>query len=167
MIKYSNSEEIYNELVENSDEDWLYGLVSFAIFEEQRIEWAKHFTTHNDRPPNEQEIQSWYAQQPRSVLVKAKGTAEKALQDFTAEAFDSYIESQTRGIEEGIIVSEIKSINKFWPQFGVNVAGGFVSAMIFTALLIIFAVFVLNDASPGSISDHISNKLEFSENVKE
>lgn len=162
----SNSEEIYDELVENSDQDWLYGLVSFAIFEEQRIEWAKHFKKHNDRSPKQCEIQNWYTQQPSSVLLRAKGTAEKALQDFTAEAFDSYIESQTKGIEEGIIVSEIKSINKFWPQFGVNVAGGFVSAMIFTALLIIFAVFVLNDTSARSIGDQISNKLEFGENGK-
>ena len=164
MNKYSNSEDIYNELVENSKEDWLYGLVSFAIFEEQRIEWAKHFANHNNRRPNEHEIENWYAQQPSSALLRAKGTAETALQGFTAEAFESFIESQTKEIEEGIIVSEIKSLNKFWPQFGVNVAGGFASAVIFAALLIIVAVFVLNDASPVSISDQISNKLEFSEN---
>ncbi len=166
MNKYSNSEDIYDELVENSEEDWLYGLVSFAIFEEQRVEWAKHFAVHNNRQPNEKEVKNWYAQQPSSVLVRAKGTAETALQVFTAEAFDSFIESRTKEIEEGIVVSEIKSLNKFWPQFGVNLAGGFVSAVIFAALIVILAVFVLNDASPVSISEQISNKLEFSENGK-
>jgi hypothetical protein len=164
MNKYSNSEDIYDDLVENSEEDWLYGLVSFAIIEEQRIEWAKHFTTHNKRPPNQEETQSWYNQQPSSVLLRAKGTAETALQAFTTEALDLIIESQTKEIEQGIIVKEIKSLNRFWPQFGVNVAGGLAAAAIFAALLIILAVFVLNDASPASIGDQLSNKLELSEN---
>ncbi len=167
MNKYSNSDDIYNELVENSDEDWLYGLVSFAIFEEQRIEWAKHFTAQNGRPPNQQDVGSWYAQQPDSVLVRAKSTAERVLQNYSEEVFDAYFESRIKEIEERVIVSEIRYSNRFWPQFGVNLAGGFVSALIFSALLIILAVFVLNDTSPISVGDKISNQLEFSENVKQ
>jgi len=37
MTKFSTSDDIYQELVEESDESWLYGLVVFAIAEEQRI----------------------------------------------------------------------------------------------------------------------------------
>ena len=35
MAKYSGSEDIYRELVDDSEENWLYGLVAFAIIEEQ------------------------------------------------------------------------------------------------------------------------------------
>lgn len=43
MAKYSGSPDIYRELVEDSKENWLYGLVAFAVVEEQRIEWMKHY----------------------------------------------------------------------------------------------------------------------------
>lgn len=42
MSKYSGPEEIYKKLVEESKEDWLYGLVVFAVIEEQQIEWMRH-----------------------------------------------------------------------------------------------------------------------------
>lgn len=44
---YSSSDDIYRELVEDSDESWLYGLVAYAVVEEQRIEWAKHPAANN------------------------------------------------------------------------------------------------------------------------
>lgn len=49
MPKYSGSADIYRELVEDSKENWLYGLVAFAIVEEQRIEWMKHHEVQNGR----------------------------------------------------------------------------------------------------------------------
>lgn len=41
MKRYSGPEDIYKELAEDSDENWLYRLVAFAVVEEQRIEWTK------------------------------------------------------------------------------------------------------------------------------
>lgn len=38
MTRYSGSQDIYSELVEKSELNWLLGLVAFAIVEEQRIE---------------------------------------------------------------------------------------------------------------------------------
>ncbi len=38
MAEYTGSVDIYKELVEDSNENWLYGLVAFAIVEEQRLE---------------------------------------------------------------------------------------------------------------------------------
>ena len=42
MEKYSGPDDIYQELVEESDANWLLGLLAFAVVEEQRIEWMKH-----------------------------------------------------------------------------------------------------------------------------
>jgi hypothetical protein len=164
MQKYSRSDDIYNQLVEDNPENWLYGLVSFAVIEEQRIDWAKHFHEHKGRAPTIDEVTEWYEQQPEAVLLRAKGTAENALQEFSSEVVESVLEDERKGIQESIIVSEIKSLNRFWPQFGMNLAAGLVSAVVFAALLVVFAVFVLNDVSPVQLSDELTEKLEFIDN---
>ena len=46
MTLFSGPVDIYEELVEKQpdDEEWLLGLVAFAVIEEQKIEWIKHQT---------------------------------------------------------------------------------------------------------------------------
>lgn len=164
MQKYSRSDDIYNMLVEDNPEDWLYGLVSFAVFEEGRIEWAKHFNDNKGRPPTIDEVAEWYEQQPEAVLLRAKGTAENALQAYSSEVVDLALNDQRKEVEESIVISEIKLLNRFWPQFGVSLAAGLASALVFAALLIIVAVFVLNDVSPVQLGDQLTDKLEFIDN---
>ncbi|BDV43393.1 hypothetical protein GURASL_23160 [Geotalea uraniireducens] len=160
MAKYSGSADIYRELVENSNENWLYRLVAFALVEEQRIEWMKHFEIHNGRMPNNEEIKSWYEQQPESVLLRAKGEAESALQRFSGDVLEVANEDIRKEIEEGIVVREIKKLGNFGPQFLVNLAGGFCSALLFAAFLIIMAYFVLNDTSPVEIGKKLKPPIE-------
>lgn len=160
MAKYTGSADVYRELVEDSPENWLYGLVAFAVVEEQRIEWMKHFEGQNGNMPREDEIKKWYEQQPASVLLRAKGIAENALQNYATEVLEVANGDIRTEIEEGIIVSEIKKLGSFWPQFGVNLAGGFASALIFAAFLIIMAFFVLNDTSPVEIGKIIKPHIE-------
>jgi len=164
--KFTTSDEIYRKLVDDSDESWLYGLLAFAVIEEQRIEWAKHFEQNNERTPNSGEINGWYEQQPESVLLRAKGTAETTLQQFSEEVVDSVLEEHRKEIEESIVVGEIRSLGRFWPQFGVNLAGGFASALLFAVLLIIVAFLVLNDVSPVRFGEHIKGSIEVIEDVE-
>lgn len=160
MKQYSGPEDIYKELVEDSDENWLYGLVAFAVIEEQRIEWMRHHLEHNGRTPTFEEISNWYLQQPESVILRAKGEAESALKVYSAEVVDTALEDERKKIEESIIVGEIRESRKFWPQFGLNLAGGLASAVIFTAMLIILAFFVFNDASGPNIGKKLRNNME-------
>lgn len=160
MAEYSGAEDIYKELVEDSDDNWLYGLVSFAIIEEQRIEWMRHYEAHQEKAPDPEGIRNWYRQQPSSVLLRAKGTAENALQLYSSEVVDLALAEKRREIEDGIIVSEIRESTKFWPQFGVSFIGGFVSTVMFAALLIVAAFFVLNDTSAAQIGSQLRNNFE-------
>ncbi|VUD69375.1 hypothetical protein TDB9533_04742 [Thalassocella blandensis] len=160
MAEYKGSEDVFKELVEDSEENWLYGLVAFAIIEERRFEWMKHFESHNQIPPSEAEIQNWYKQQPRSEIIRAKGEAESALQTYASEVIDVALEEKSTKIEEGIIVSEIRESRRFWPQFGVNFIGGLAASVVFAALLILLAFFVLNDTSPAEIGSHLKHGLE-------
>lgn len=160
MPKYSGSADIYRELVEDSKENWLYGLVAFAIVEEQRIEWMKHHEVQHGRMPDDAEIKKWYEQQPDGVLLRAKGTAENALQAFSAEVLEVANGDTRKEIEESVIVGEIRKLGSFWPQFGVNLAGGFVSALLFAAFLIVMAYLVLNDTSPVEIGKNLKPHVE-------
>ena len=163
MEKYSGPEDIYNKLVENSpdDKEPLLGLVAFAVVEEQKIEWMKHQQETNGQPPSTENIENWYKQQPPGVLLRAKETADTKLRAFGEKEIDSYREQWQDQIEEGIVVGEIRSIKwKFWPQFGVNIAGGFASALIFAALLALVAFFVFNDSSPVDIGAKLGHKTE-------
>ncbi|SDP81651.1 hypothetical protein SAMN05660330_04222 [Desulforhopalus singaporensis] len=169
MEKFSGPEDLYDELVENSDDHWLLGLVAFAIIEEQKIEWIKHQKNNNGGTPSPEDIKNWYEQQPKGVLLRAKDTAETRLKDYSNEIIEFVIDEQRREIEHGIIVNEIRETKRFWPQFGVNLAGGFVSALLFAALLTIVAFFVIHDTSPVEIGAELRKDatLEDQNYVKE
>jgi len=146
--KYSGEEDVYRELVENSEESWLLGLVAFAVVEEQRIEWMRHHENNHGALPSPEQVRAWYEQQPPGLLLRAKGTAENALVAYSEEVSAELDSDHRKEIETGIVVGEIRQLGKFWPQFGVNVAGGFASALLFAAILSVVAFLVFNDTSP-------------------
>jgi hypothetical protein len=148
MTKYEGAQDIYRELVEESDQSWLLGLVAFAVIEEQRVEWMRHYEKSHGVLPNSDQVQGWYEQQPAGALLRAKGTAENALLAYSEEVSAELDAEYRKEIENGIVVGEIRELKKFWPQFGVNVAGGFASALLFAAILTLVAFLVFNDTSP-------------------
>lgn len=158
MTRYCGSQDIYSELVEKSEQNWLLGLVAFAIVEEQRIEWMRHFEITNNRPPSDDEVRAWYQQQPSSVLLRAKGAAANALLAYSEEVLAQVYEHQQREVRDSVVVAEIRELKKFWPQFGVNLAGGFASSLLFAAVLTLLAFIVFSDASPIAIGAHLPNK---------
>jgi len=163
---FSGPEDIYDVLVEKSEDSWILGLVAFAVIEEQRIEWMKHQNENNGGFPSPEEIKTWYQQQPNSILLRARDTAEARLKDYSNEIVDTVLEDQVEDIKQGIIVGEIRDIKRFWPQFGVNLAGGFVSSLLFALLLVALAIILLNSTSPGEIAAQLKTKMEVADNVK-
>ena len=165
--KFSDSDEIYRLLVEDSDEDWIYGLVAFAIIEEQRIEWLQHIREHNGKAPTKKETERWYQQLPPGALLRAKGDAENALSAYSGEAIDEAVETARKEILESSIIQEIRLNRRFLPQFGINVLSGLSSAILFTAILVLIATFVLADLSPVKLwQNEFGNKVEENEDGK-
>lgn len=148
MTKYAGAQDVYRELVDESKESWLLGLVAFAVFEEQRIEWMRHYEKSHGALPDASQVQSWYEQQPPGALLRAKGTAENALLAYSEEVSAQLDGDYRKEIENDIVVGEIRELKQFWPQFGVNVAAGIVSTLLFSAILAIVAFLVFNDTSP-------------------
>ncbi|MGV2929519.1 hypothetical protein ACE3G8_00350 [Vreelandella venusta] len=167
MPEYNGPEDIYRELVEESDENWLYGLVAFAVIEEQRIEWMKHMQENMGHAPSPEQISNWYQQQPPNCLLRAKGTAENALQTYSSEVIEVALDDYKNEIEESYIVNEIRGLKNFWPQFGVNLAGGLAATILFAALLSITAFVVFNDSSPVQMVRDVNYSAGESENGQE
>lgn len=162
MPRYAGAQDIYRELVEDSNQSWLLGLVAFAVIEEQRIEWMRHHEGSHGILPDADQVREWYERQPSGMLLRARGTAENALTAYSEEVAAELDTNFRKEIENGIIVAEIRELNKFWPQFGVNVAGGLASAVVFAAILTIVAFLVFNDTSPVEI---VKKSRETSEGV--
>lgn len=158
QLLISRSRDVYHRLIEQDEEtSWLLGLVAFAVFEERRIEWMRHFEEQNNIEPTEDEIKNWYEQQPDAALLLARGDAENALQLYAQEVEEEMLERHRRDIESEVIVSEIRSIKNLWADFGINVAGGLVSAFIFAIILTILAFIVFADTSPVNLGKWIGN----------
>lgn len=151
MAKYSGPEDVYRELVEESEEHWLSGLVAFAIVEEKKIEWMKHYGNQHNTSPSPEQIREWYEQQPERELLLAKAMSEGVLQAYSAEVVEGIEADWRKEVEEDTIVREIRQYSRFWPQFCVNLVGGLASAFLFTGFLVLIAFFVLNDTSPTEI----------------
>lgn len=155
MAKISGSEDAYRILVEESEENWLSSLLAYAVVEERRIEWVQHFREHNGRAPDSSDIQSWYEQQPEGELLRAKAEAENALSVYADDVWQEFREHEQKEVAEGVLSNEIRSIRRFWPQFGISIAGGLTSAFVFAAILAILAFVVWQDPSPVDIGRDI------------
>lgn len=160
--RYAGAQDVYRELVEDSNESWLLGLVAFAVVEEQRIEWMRHHEGSHGTLPNADQVREWYERQPPGVLLRARGTAENALTAYSEEVAAELDTDYRKEIENGIVVGEIRELRQFWPQFGVNVAGGLASAVVFAAILTVVAFLVFNDTSPVEL---VKKSRETSEGV--
>ncbi len=185
MNKLSQQEDVYDALVENSDEDWLLGLIAFAVIEEQKIEWIKHQFENTGAKPTDEEITKWYEQQTKGTLIRAKDIAENQLEDHLNEVMYAVLEDYKQEVAEGAIINEIQNLKEFqeatknivikemknskafWPQFGINVVGGVVSALLFAALLAVIAFFVITDSSPAQIGTELRKQMEPNQHVEE
>lgn len=78
----------------------------------------------------------------------ARGEAESALRLFADDVLQQILVAERRDAAESVIVSEIRLARRFWPQFGISVAGGLVSALAFGAILAILAFIVWQNPSP-------------------
>jgi hypothetical protein len=160
MPKYSGPDDIYRELVDESDKNWLLGLLAFAVVEEQRIEWGRHRLEMTGAAPTAAEVQGWYEAQPQSTLTRAKAEAESALQTYGEQAVEEFDDAYRKEIAQGIVVSEIQKLGRVGPQLGMNVLGGVIGSVAFTALLIVIAFFVLNEPSTNDIAQKLRQQME-------
>lgn len=164
---YSSSDDTFRELVEETDDDYLLSLVAFAIVEDRRVDWKKHFEEGHGREPTTEEVRNWYEQQPVGALRRAKAEAEEKLREFSNEVVATLEEEIGAEIEEEVIVREIRFVGGFWRQFRVNFSASLASAVVLALLLGLVAYMVFSDITPVDIGKGIVEQSEVGENGKE
>ena len=168
MAQIDSPQSVYRELVEDSTDDWLLGLVAFAVFEEQRIEWMRHIEKTKGSPPSASEIANWYTQQPPGALLRAKGEAESALVAYAGATVEEALQTEQKSIMESTVISEIRLTRRILPQLGINIVGGFVSAIVFAAFLVIIYFVVASDVSPLSLAkEKLGQQIQENNNGQE
>lgn len=158
MSEFLGPQDIYDKLVENSSDNWILGLVAFAVIEEERIEWMKHKKNNTSTYPTPEEIENWYKEQPETILLRAKDTAEARLKDYSSEAITVFEETYCNDIRNSILISEIQNTKKFLPQFGINILGGLISSLIFSAIILLLWFTLVNDLSATKIVENATQK---------
>ncbi len=117
----------------------------------------EHFQANNGGLPDADTIRNWYEQQPEGELLRAKAEAERALQVYADEILDEFKDEVQKEVADSTIVSEIRLSRRFWPQFGVSVAGGMASAFAFAAILAVLAFVVWQNPSPIDLGRDMMN----------
>jgi hypothetical protein len=128
--------------------------------EEQRMDWMRHSANATGAVPTAIDIRAWYQSQPASTLLKAKAEAEAALKNYGARSVDAFDDAYRKDVAQGIIVSEIQKLGRWLPQFGVNVAGGLVSSLVFSVILVALALFVMKGPSTNDIAMKLKQQME-------
>ncbi|MDE2674472.1 MAG: hypothetical protein OXH65_05120 [Paracoccaceae bacterium] len=155
MKPLSNSNDVYNHLVENSDTDWVIGLLAFSLFEEKRIDWMKHQRGSTGSLPSDEDIRKWYSDQPESVLTKAGEDAENALGDLFEEVFNTALQRERDNIRDNHVIAEIKRLGSFRAMFWRNIGITVISFFVFTALSILLILGLSQIFSDVSLTDVI------------
>lgn len=163
MPKFSGPDDVYHALVDQAGESWLIGLLTFAMLEERRIEWSRHRFETVGATPTPAETLVWYESQPPGALGRAREEADAALNQYVLHAVAEFDEKYRREIADGTVVAEVRKLGRWAPQLGMNVLGGVIGSIVFTALLMIVAAFVLNEPSPNDMVKALKQPTEEAE----
>ena len=160
MERFACSEDVYRRLVQDSEEHWTYGLLAFALLEQERIEWTRNRERHGGAPPDATEIRRWYGDVHEGTLRRLEAQAASALGNYADEILKDIVESESRKTVDTIL-GEVRRIGHGWRQFWIGLAAGVASALTFAVLLAALAYVVLTDPSPiGIVNEIVGERIE-------
>ncbi len=147
LDEIKSSQDVHKMLVTGAEHSWTLGLMAYAIVEDQKHEWISHVSTLKHREPTHPEIEEWFLQRTPESFHRAIADAENTLQLVADDALKEIIEIERREVLEQAVIQSIERHSGGWRQFGIGVAAGLVSALLFAVLIIIVAVIVLDNRS--------------------
>ena len=111
---------------DESDADYLPGLVAYALYKSKKQEWAMELRQRHGRPPTAADIDSYTATWTAGQITATRGQAEQALIEYAQQVVAS---ARPDILREALRGGFLKSV-------GASV----VAAIIYTAILIVLAV---------------------------
>jgi hypothetical protein len=130
-------------------------LLAFAIVEEQRIEWIKHFLLSTVAGLPMKRTYGTGTSSNRKGSYAERTARRRRPCSCSPTMCSRRLEAERRRVAEGVVVGEVRMARRFWPQFGISVAGGFVRALVLAAILARLAFVVWQqDPSPVQLGRH-------------
>lgn len=160
MPKYSGPDDIYRDLLNEVGANWLLGMLTYAMMEQQRIEWGRHRVEITGTAPAVADTQGWYESQPRAALLRAKAEAEQALRAYGMQAVEEFNNTYREEVLRSVVITEIQKLRRWVPQLGMNILGGIISSIVFTTLLVIIAFLVFNEPSINKFAQKLRQPME-------
>lgn len=169
MKPLERSDEVYHYLTELRGPDGdgeadLIALFTFALVEQDRIEWEKHLSEQGFAPRSEAETRAWYTSKPESYFVDKirrgeqwfSGFARAYLKDEVEADRERAVQDAVGGLRADISASQTAVIghvdsrtkDKGW---GVNITSGLVANFIFAFIVAVLFFVGANKLSLGDI----------------
>ena len=143
---------IFEKLV-NSDED-IIGNIAYSLYKKHKIQYIKKFKEkNNNKPPTDKELTKFHDHSSLGHSIESyKLKAEEITLKFTKNTLkkiSSEIENDCKKNQHRLLIEIVKPIK---PSFWKNVLAGLVSALIFTGLITIIALYLQTKGSTIEIN---------------
>lgn len=175
MKPLGSSDDVFRFLVERRGVDGdgetdLIALFTYALVEQDRIEWANHRIEQGQPAPSEGEVRSWFADKPAGYFDDKERHGEQWFTDFARAYLKEEIErDRGRAVEQvvaslrnDIIGARDKVVNRIDSRtrskgWLVNISSGLISNFIF---VVIGAVLFFAAVNKLSFSDVVGDILK-------
>ncbi|YBV97111.1 hypothetical protein M1D80_09505 [Phyllobacteriaceae bacterium JZ32] len=116
---------IFENLVINSDDGDVLGVIAYGSYKRAKWEWAQDIWNKHGRPPNESELKAYIATWTPTQFTNARNTA--------AQVLTEYADTVIQAAKADIVKEALKG--RFW----INVFTSIFAAALYTIILIVLA----------------------------
>lgn len=148
----SDSREVFELFTKDNDPRDATPLLAYGIVESEKYEWMEHRREQTGTYPTASDVDTWISEKPPQYFDRTLENAFRWMDEFARNLLADEIEEQRKIAAESAVLAEIRQQGSFWQRAKVGVFSGFLSAVIFSLLLYVFAILVFSDISPVGLA---------------
>jgi hypothetical protein len=151
---------IYEKLVESEDD--INGMIAYALYKREKIEFIRGSLSKYSRPPNEAERESFHLSSNTDARLNAyKIQAGVIAREFLEISLEEKVKEIEDKWQEGYLQGQIGSDLKELKRFGPGVLQGVVSSWIFSfsVALVLLAAVVIR-VGPGDVFNEVLRMMK-------
>jgi len=131
--KFTDADEVFDELVNQADTKRLLGLVAYALVEDRRIDSKKH---QHQTTGKIEDSEAWYSRLSEAELQRVKTEARIELQDYFFDGINEWDADREQEIKDSLLYIQIQEI-KDSTTFIKSLAASFWATVLFSGLVFI------------------------------
>jgi hypothetical protein len=88
-------------------------LFTYALVEQDRIDWMNHFQSQHDATPSAAQVSEWFLGKPESYFL----AKEKRAEEWYAGFARTYLRDEIEAAKQTAVQSVVGNLRRFWPNF--------------------------------------------------